>query len=151
MSIDWEQRKLQFVLGEINGWSKDPSTKVSAALFDGKYQICSAYNGFPPGVVDSEERLNNRDIKYKLVQHAEQNLISTCARLGIKTLGMTVAVSHHPCANCAGALVAAGVKKVITAVPSEDIAIRWGDDFILSKQILDEGGVELVILTPERL
>lgn len=144
--VDWDLRKLKFVLGEINSWSKDPSTKVSAAIFNGKYPICSSYNGLPPGVEDTAERLNNRDLKYKLVQHAEANAISTCARLGIKTDGMSMAVSLFPCANCAGLIIGAGIKEIITSEPSEDIKKRWGDDFLLSKQIFEEAGVKITMV-----
>lgn len=143
---DWNRRKLDFVFGEINTWSRDPSTKVSAALFDDKFQICSAYNGFPPGVEDSDERLNNRELKYKFIQHAESNLISVCARLGIKTLGMTVAVTHHPCSQCAGKLAVAGIKEVICPKPSEDLTSRWGDDILLAKEIFQESGIQLIIV-----
>lgn len=146
MSIDWNRRKLKFVLGEINSWSKDPSTKVSAAIFNGKYPICTSYNGLPPGVADTEERLNNRELKYKLIQHAEANAISTCARLGIKTEGMTMAVTLFPCTSCAGLIIGAGIKEVITSEPSEDIKKRWGDDFLLSKQIFEEAGVKITIV-----
>lgn len=143
---DWDLRKIKFVLGEINTWSKDPSTKVSAAIFNGKYPICSSYNGFPPGVEDTEERLNNRPLKYKIVQHAEANAISTCARLGIKTEGMSMAVSLFPCTACAGMIIAAGIKEVITVEPSEDAKSRWGEDFELSKTLFSEAGVKVTIV-----
>lgn len=143
---DWNLRKIKFVFGEINSWSKDPSTRVSAALFNGKYQICSSYNGFPPGVKDTPERLNDRPLKYKLVQHAEANLISTCARLGIRTEGMSVVVTLFPCSRCAGQLVAAGIQEVITVEPSDEIKTRWGEDFELAKAILDEGNVKITIV-----
>ena len=141
---DWNKRALSFVEGEINSWSKDPSTKVSAALFNGKYQIASAYNGFPPSIEDSAERLNDRNVKYKIVQHAESNLISTCARLGIPTNGCTVAISHHPCCTCAGMMIGAGISKIIIRAPSEDFISRWKDDMALARTMLDEAGVECV-------
>ncbi len=144
---DWNLRKIKFVLGEINSWSKDPSTKVSAAIFNGKYPICSSYNGFPPGVEDTVERLNNRPLKYKLIQHAEANAISTCARLGIKTEGMSIAVSLFPCAACAGMIIAAGIKEVITVEPSEDAKSRWGEDFEISKTLFSEAGVKVVMVS----
>lgn len=148
---DWNLRKIKFVFGEINSWSKDPSTRVSAALFNGKYQICSSYNGFTPGVKDTPERLNDRPLKYKLVQHAEANLISTCARLGIRTEGMSVVVTLFPCSRCAGQLVAAGIQEVITVEPSDELKTRWGEDFELAKDILDEGNVKITIVkyTPQ--
>lgn len=144
--IDWNLRKINFVKGEINSWSKDPSTKVSAAIFNGKYPVCSSYNGFPPGIADTPERLNNREIKYKIVQHAEVNAISTCARLGIKTEGMSIAVSAFPCVPCTGAIIAAGIVEIITVEPTEDLKLRWGDDFILSEQLMKEAGIKLTIV-----
>lgn len=147
---DWNLRKIKFVLGEINSWSKDPSTKVSAAIFNGKYPICSSYNGFPPGVEDTAERLNNRPLKYKLVQHAEANAISTCARLGIKTEGMSMAVSLFPCTACAGMIIAAGIKEVITVEPSEDAKSRWGEDFELSKTLFSEAGVKVTMVNIDK-
>lgn len=147
---DWDLRKIKFVLGEINTWSKDPSTKVSAAIFNGKYPICSSYNGFPPGVADTEERLNNRPLKYKIVQHAEANAITTCARLGIKTEGMSMAVSLFPCTTCAGMIIGAGIKEVITVEPSEDAKSRWAEDFELAKQLFDEAGVKITIVDIDR-
>lgn len=145
-STDWNLRKLKYVLGEINTWSKDPSTKVSAAIFKGKYPICSSYNGFPPGVEDTEERLNNRPLKYKLVQHAEANCITTCARLGIQTEGMTMAISLYPCTTCAGMIIGAGIKEIITQEPTEDAKSRWQEDFKLAEQMFNEAGVKVTMV-----
>lgn len=143
---NWDVRKLKYVLGEINTWSKDPSTKVSAAIFKGKYPICSSYNGFPPGVEDTEERLNNRPLKYKLVQHAEANCITTCARLGIQTEGMTMAISLYPCTTCAGMIIGAGIKEIITQEPTEDAKSRWKEDFDLAAQMFEEAGVKVTMV-----
>lgn len=143
---DWNLRALEFAEGEINSWSKDPSTRVSAALFKGKYQLASAYNGFPPGIADTEERLNNRPVKYKITQHAEANLISTCAKFGIITEGATVAITTYPCCTCAGLMIGAGIKKVVARKPTEDFLSRWKDDIELAITMLEEAGVELVII-----
>jgi len=61
--------------------SKDPSTKVGAVVVD-KYNaaIGLGYNGFAPGVADTEERLNNRELKYKLVVHGEINAMNFAQR-----------------------------------------------------------------------
>ncbi len=145
-SIDWDRRFLKMAAGEINTWSKDPSTKVSATVFNGKHPVASSYNGFPPGIEDSEERLNNRELKYKLVQHAEANAIATCAKLGIATNGLTMAVTHFPCSTCAGLMISAGIKKVVVQEPNEDFLSRWKDSVELSKEMFAEANVELVII-----
>lgn len=144
--IDWDRRFLKMAAGEINTWSKDPSTKVSATIFRGKYPIASAYNGFPPGIEDTHERLNNRELKYKLVQHAEANAIATCAKLGISTDGCTMAVTHFPCSTCAGQMVTAGIRKLIVQKPNEDFLSRWADTLELGQSILKEAGVEVVFI-----
>jgi dCMP deaminase len=144
--IDWDRRFLKMASGEINTWSKDPSTKVSATLFNGKHPVASAYNGFPPGIADTKERLNDRELKYKLVQHAEANAIATCAKLGIATNGLTMAVTHFPCSTCAGLMIGAGIKKVVVQEPNEDFLSRWKESVTLSKEMFTEAGVELVVI-----
>lgn len=145
-TTDWDHRMLKMAAGEINTWSKDPSTKVSATIFRDKHPVASSYNGFPPGIEDTEERLNNRELKYKLVQHAEANAISVCAKLGISTQGTTMAVTHFPCSTCAGMMITAGIKKVIVQSPDEDFLSRWKDSVDLSKEMFKEAGVELVVI-----
>ncbi len=146
---DWDRRMLKLASGEINSWSKDPSTKVSATIFRGKHPVAMSYNGFPPGIADTPERLNDRELKYKLVQHAEANAIATCAKLGISTEGTTMAVTHHPCPTCAGQMIAAGITKVICQTPSPDFLSRWEDQLNLAKQLFKEAEVELVIIDLE--
>jgi dCMP deaminase len=73
------QKFIQVGLGYARtaaGFSKDPSTKVGAAILRPDGSLVSAgWNGFAPQVVDSPERLENRNIKYALTLHAELNAI----------------------------------------------------------------------------
>ena len=52
----------------IADWSKDPSTKVGAVIVDPKNKriVSTGFNGFPFGVEDTAERLENRDVKYEM-------------------------------------------------------------------------------------
>lgn len=45
--------------------------------------------------------------------HAEQNLITTCAKNGISTNNATLYVTMSPCPTCANLIVQSGIKKVI--------------------------------------
>ena len=51
----------------VSAKSKDPKTKVGSVIADPitNNVIAMGYNGFPREVMDTEERLNNRDIKLK--------------------------------------------------------------------------------------
>ena len=123
--------------------SKDPSTKVGAvALDDGLGVLCVGYNGFPRGVADTPERLNDRPTKYSITVHAEGNIIAQAARKGISLAGATIVVtSLYPCSNCSALMIQAGIKRIITTRPDNE---RWNESAKFAEQILTEGGVEVI-------
>lgn len=91
--------------------SKD-STKVGAVLVERRRVMLTAFNGPPAGVRDTPDR-RERPTKYLFASHAEANLIAFAARVGIRTEGCSVYVTHHPCASCARTLIQAGVRRVV--------------------------------------
>ncbi|NCA14162.1 MAG: hypothetical protein EBS89_08535, partial [Proteobacteria bacterium] len=75
MPSDWDRWFLGLA-HYVSTASKDPSTKVGAVIVDAERRVVSVgYNGLPRGVEDSEERLHNREVKYKMIIHAERNAI----------------------------------------------------------------------------
>ena len=67
----WDMRFLDMAK-MVGSWSKDPSTQVGAAIVDNDRRVISVgYNGFPKGVADNE-RLEDREEKYKMIVHAER-------------------------------------------------------------------------------
>lgn len=66
--------------------------------------------------------------------HSEIDAIGKCAKSGLKTNGATIYVTRYPCENCARAIVAAGIKRVVYG-RTETIS-----DY--TKQILEGGNVE---------
>lgn len=93
--------------------SKDPSSKIGAVIVKDNRVISTGYNGFPIGVDDDESRYNNRDIKYKLVVHAEHNAILASARFGISTLDCTLYTNGLPCNSCMKAVIQSGIKEIV--------------------------------------
>ena len=74
-SEKWDGRFLDLATF-IAEWSKDPSTKVGAALVRPDRTIVSVgFNGFPRGVLDHAERYQDRSTKYEMVVHAEMNAL----------------------------------------------------------------------------
>ena len=146
MNKKWNYRFLDLAK-EISKWSKDPSTCVGAIIVDYDKNVrAMGYNGFPRGVHDTEERLNNRDLKYPLVVHAERNAITSCARLGIRTEGCILVCTHFPCSVCAGEIINAGIVKIIVEQPSEDFKERWEETNKIALEMFNESGVELLLL-----
>lgn len=91
--------------------SKDPSTKVGALILRPNLSICSGgYNGMPIGYPETPEIWENRELKYKIVKHAEENaiLFSTDPTLS----GYIMIVTHFPCPLCAGDMVQRGIKEL---------------------------------------
>lgn len=138
------QRLTDWALGmatHIAKLSKDPSTQVGAVIFDEKRRIVSAgYNGFARGVSDTPERLENREVKYKLVLHAEKNaILFATAPLD----GATIVVTHPCCSQCAAMVVQSGIKHVIWKRPSAEFVARWKSDLDLTLAQFAEAGVEV--------
>jgi len=138
MATDWNKWFLG--LAEyVSTASKDPSTKVGAVIVDDERRVVSlGYNGLPRGVDDTEERLNNRDLKYRIIVHAERNSL-LFARGSVK--GCTIyTYPMMPCAVCASMIIQSGIKRVVA--PRSDNP-RWQSDIQLSMQLFGEAGVEV--------
>jgi dCMP deaminase len=119
--------------------SKDPSTKVGAIIARPDLTTASqGYNGFPRGVEDSDERLADRETKYKLVVHAEMNALIT-AREPLH--GYTLYSTFPPCSSCAGAIIQAGIQRVVAIRPTPEQEERWG--FSRTRDMFSEAGVQL--------
>jgi len=140
---NWDQRFINLAQ-HIAGWSKDPSTKCGAVITDGKRIVSLGFNGFPQGVNDTSERLGNRETKYRLVLHAEQNAMSFANR---DLTGCTIYVyPMPPCSRCAAQLIQAGIGRIVTKQPATDKLERWKDDFDLANEMYQESGVNLEYL-----
>ena len=89
MSDKWDKRFLELAK-HISDWSKDPSTstKVGCIVVGEDREIRSTgFNGFPRGIEDKTERLEDREQKYPMICHAEENAIMHAARIGISLKG----------------------------------------------------------------
>lgn len=142
MSEKWDRRFLELA-SHISGWSKDPSTKVGCIIVGEDREIRSTgFNGFPRGIDDSLERLEDREQKYPLICHAEENAIMHAARIGVSLKGCTAFVTWPPCTRCARSLIQAGVVEVV--YPAEiEIPDRWMEDFDRSTGMFGEAGLNV--------
>jgi len=108
----------QAILRVITDWadsrSKDPNTKVGAAVYDPvSGALFLGYNGFPQGMPDRTDWWDNRPMidgkpdltdmsgKYARVIHAERNAI----RKAVMALGENINrcdlyLTHYPCRTC---------------------------------------------------
>ncbi|TCR64774.1 deaminase [Bosea sp. BK604] len=115
--------------------------QVGALLQAGDGTTIAACNTFPAGVRDLPER-HEGDGRFVWMEHAERHAIFTAAKRGIATAGATLTTTFFPCIDCARAIVDAGITCVETPPPAFEDPV-WGDAFIRSSVILEEGGVAI--------
>jgi len=118
--------------------------QVGAAILtcDGGEPI-AACNTFPKGVADLDWR-HEGDGRLVWMEHAERNAIFAAAREGRRLAGATIASTFFPCIDCARAIVQAGIVRLISPEPALDDPV-WGQSFLRSRVILEEGGVEMIL------
>ena len=142
----WDRRFLD--LAEyISRWSKDPSTKIGAVIVRPDKTIASVgYNGFPRGVADADYRLKDRELKYKLVVHAEVNAVLNAPGdlLGCTLYCWPMMQPYAPtCNECAKVVIQSGIRRVVGGpVLAEHAAEdRWGDPCRIARDMYLEAGV----------
>lgn len=142
MSDKWKKRYIELAR-EIAQWSKDPSRKIGAIAVGSKGQILSqGYNGFPRGIDDCQDRLIDRQLKYRYVVHAEMNVIYNASYSGASLDGATLYVWGLPaCSECAKGIIQVGIKNVVMAMETATIPDQWIDSWQLTQKLFDEAGV----------
>lgn len=133
-------------------FSKDPHKKVGALfLAPESYQILSmGYNGFARKVNETKLERWERPEKYFFVSHAEENAIYNASRHGIPLNKSICIVTLFPCTNCTKGLIQVGITTLISRKPDMNHE-RWGAEFKYSKIMLEEAGVEIIILNDSEI
>lgn len=147
----WDRRFLELAR-HVASWSKDPSTKVGAVLVDEhRHIVATGYNGFPRGVMDTEERYADRDLKYRMVVHAEVNALAWAGELARgATLYVWPSFDAPPiCNECAKVAIQMGVVAVVGYTPTQDDSRhqRWLPSILTSRQMFEEAGIVCRMLT----
>ncbi len=150
MSEKWDRHFLGMALYHSR-LSKDPSTQVGAVIVGPDREILSGgFNGLPRGIADTAERLNDRDMKLKLVVHAEMNALLAAARTGMRLKGCTLYLAATddtgmvwggpPCTRCTVEIIQVGIGEIVS-FPVKAVPSRWHDDLKLARQLIGEAGI----------
>jgi len=143
----WDKRFIEMAY-MVASWSKDPSTKCGAVIIDPDKRVLSVgFNGFPAGTSDLHYLYEDREEKYRRVIHSEKNAI-LFAKQDLTDCIMYV-VPMPPCSQCAGMIIQAGIRRVVTIEPTDEQKTRWGADIKTTKSMLAEVGIIMEYLKPE--
>jgi dCMP deaminase len=139
---DWDRRFIELAI-HIGQWSKDRSRQVGCVIVSPQNAIKAiGFNGFPRGLNDDVEVRHARPEKYLWTEHAERNAIYAAAREGIPLLGCRMYLPWFPCADCARGIVQVGLTELVAIEPDFSDP-QWGDQFAVSRELLQEAGVNV--------
>jgi len=156
-SLAWIDHEINFVRDKSDRFvllsayqtsrmSPDPSTKNGAILVrDNGCLATFGVNKFPMNVEETEERLADREFKYKTIVHAEASAIINAARVGIPTHGCTLYCPFYSCCDCAKTIIEAGIKRVVGHAQLMAIAsthVSWIDSIVHGWNMMEEAGVK---------
>ena len=128
--------------------SRDPSTKVGAVIIGPDNEVrATGYNGLPRGVKETSERYLDKEYKYMAVNHAEENAILHCARIGVAIKSCRIYTPWIPCCRCTKSILQAGIIEVIydENFPGNEIKEQrnWASSIANSRELMHEAGVIL--------
>lgn len=129
--------------------SKDPSTRVGAVIVGPDHEIiATGYNGLPRGIADHEHRYLDKEYKYMAINHAEENAILHCARVGVSAKGCQLYIPWIPCSRCTKTIIQSGISEVIYDVnfPGNEVVeqlAEWKRSIEISRELLIEAKVQI--------
>lgn len=141
----WDRRFLELA-SVFAGWSKHPAIRVGAVLVSRDRRIIgTGYNGPAPGTDDAT--LADQDRPVSRTIHAELNALLFAIK---SPEWATLYCTRHPCAGCAGPIVATGVRSVVIPAGDWYQDNKWGSSHADAAAQFREAGVELVMLWAQR-
>jgi dCMP deaminase len=148
----------QFLLRceEVKEESHDPHRKVGVLIVDDQDQVISVGTNAPPHQLglsryDSHAAIAvDPEWKYFMLEHAERNAINAARNDGKSAVGATMYGTLFPCADCARAIVAAGISRLVVSGPggNPDRDRKWIDHYRYAHRILELARVQVDIASP---
>lgn len=143
----WDRRFIELA-EHVAQWSKGPRKRIGAVVVRPDRSIASlGYNGPPRGFDDEAFLRMSRNEQHMHVIHAEDNaLMQTYKHEDLS--GYTLYVSPLlPCADCAEAIIAAGIKRVVAYCGH--ISPDWQQSAKEARRLFSYNNVECLFLTDE--
>jgi len=118
------------------------SVQVGAVIVREKHIIATGYNGVPSGIRPCagclrEHCKSGHGYSVCPAVHAESNALAQAAKLGVSTLGATLYTTKAPCKDCAGLIINAGLRTLV----SPELYVGS-----LAGKLIRESGMGMIIL-----
>lgn len=159
MAISIRDRRFLLLCNEAREDSHDPGRKVGAVIVDGSgQQLAIGSNAPPPAlgltVAESREAIaHDPTWKYFMLEHAERNAIFAAYNQGKSLVGATMFGTLFPCADCARAIVAAGISRLVVLGLGKDPVRdeKWLEHYRYAERILAMAAIAVDIVDPREV
>ena len=141
VSDKWDKRFMRLAT-EAASWVKGKRRGVGCCLVSpDRNRFSLGYSGYARGIEDTEIRLADTEYKRRHNIHAELNAILNAK---CDLTGWSAFVSMAPCSSCAGAIIQAGIRRVVCP-PPHCASSYWVDSCTAAVRQLKEAGVEYTV------
>jgi len=138
---------------EIKRRSHDPHRQVGVLIVDADGTILGRGTNEPPvelgfSLADSHAEIEKDPTwKYFILEHAERNAINSARNNGKDLRGATMYGTLFPCADCARAIVAAGISRLVVPGPGGDPLRdqKWRDHYRFAHRIFELAGTQIEV------
>jgi dCMP deaminase len=159
MAISAQDRRFLLLCYEALRDSHDPDRKVGAVVVNADGQILGVGTNAPPAslgltAAQSLEAIrHDPKWKYFMLEHAERNAIFAALVQAKSLIGATMYGTLFPCADCARAIVASGLSRLVVLGlglnPDRDE--KWLDHYRYAERIFTLAGVTIDIVNPDEV
>lgn len=155
MTISKSDRQFLIRCEEVKERSHDPHRRVGVLIVDGEGRTLSVGANAPPVQLGLSKEDSHRSIaidpewKYFVLEHAERNAINAARDRRVNLEGSTMYGTLFPCADCARAIVAAGISRLVVPRPGGDPVrdSKWLNHYRYALLIFELAGI-VVDTTP---
>ena len=152
MSTEHKDSEFMRMCDAAKEQSHDPYRQVGSVIVAVDGDVISTGTNRPPQALKLSRDDSDRAIKadpnwrYFVLEHAERNAIRAA---GARSLtGATIYSSLFPCADCARAIAAAGITRVVTVpVIGANDDKKWEEHFYYARLIFEQAGIHVDLFT----
>lgn len=142
---------------EMQSGSHDPHRQVGVVIVDVDGNVLATGTNAPPVELGLSKAESLAAIeadptwKYFMFEHAERNAINSARNNGKELRGATMYGTLYPCADCARAIVAAGISRLVVPGPGGDPLRdnKWREHYRFAHRMFELSGVQVDIAPME--
>lgn len=154
MAISSDDRRFLLRCEGVKDRSYDPDRKVGVLIVDSAGSVLAEGVNAPPDrlqlTAESAKAAISLDPswKYFMFEHAERNAIFSARDRRVSIVGATMYGTLYPCSDCARAIVAAGISRLVLSAADEDPVrdAKWLEHYKFSQKIFELGGVTVEVV-----